>query len=566
MPTIDTTPLPEAFVAGVSTGHIAHSVELIRQLYNAEIFANTVNVMSTEYGAVDGGSPATNTTALNNARADIVATGKPGAIYIPAGVDLPVTPDAVLGGSDVTYFGGGTLSTTQTTAGALITFPAGSTNFAVKGLRFVGGSDRIVAVFVTSDGGVSRAGVLEDNVCVECTLVLTNDHDEDTALAYADRDTDPVTGNVTRNIDCINNRGIRSAANLHTRAFILLWYTIGGTIEGNVADGYPYGIQWWGGDADQDIDGDLANERKAGDLTITANRMTNLLASDGGGAGIWGSMGKNVTVNGANVVDDCADVGIDFEGCESCLAEGNVVSNAVNGCLTAFFYNQDVHFGPNVCRQDVADRIMARVQNDHATEDNRGVTFDGGTWTCTDGTARVVCETGQRNIIRHVTMRNVRIDTEVNNNRNTTIRDNDMLFDEVLPLGTLGVTGGLQTPAINVGRNHLGGRAIVKGNTIESLVTQPTGARAIRSYQDDPDADVVEVIDDNILLGWTGTGVEPIETIWNGANAANTTTTFIRRNIIDPGATIVTTTGGSAAIPAVVVMEDNYEADGTAHP
>ncbi len=550
-------------IPGVTTGHIGHHLLIHDWIMGT---GNVAVITDVDYGAVDGGSAISNTAAIVAAADDIAASGAPGHVLIPPGMDFPVTPDGVAGvWPGVTFTGGGTLSTVQTTTGALITFLPGSEDFGVEGCRFVGGSDEIVAVYTPSDAGnVTARGIVKDNECVECTLILTNEHDEGSVLTYADRDTDPVTGNVTRNIDIVNNRGTRTAANLGSRAFILLWYTIGGKIHGNTADGYGYGIQWWGGDANPiDGDGDLANERKCGGFSIMGNEMKNVLDVLGGGAGIWGSMGKDITVNGANIVENCADVGIDFEGCDTWTCSGNIVTNCVNGCLTTFFYSRNGEFGPNTCRQDDASthEIMARVQNQYAITDNEGVTFTGGSFSCRSGVARIALETADRTILRGLRGLDVRIDAEANNQRHTEIDGCNLLFTDELPIALNPDSEMIQMPAINVGRNHIGGRVKITGNTIVNrAIAQP--GQAIRSYQDDPTANVLEVIDDNICVGWD----DSIETIWNGTNAGLTTTTFLRGNIIDEGSTITTTTGPDAAIPAIVVSEGNYYTDGTPVP
>lgn len=558
--------LQTAIIPNVTTGHIGDHLRL-HDWFNGT--GNIAVITDADYGAIDGGSAATNTAAINDAAADIVASGMPGKVIIPPGMDFPVTPGGVIGGTNVTFTGGGMLSTAQTTPGTLIAFAPGSEDFGVEGLRFKGGSDQIVAVGLESTpGNITRRGVIKDNICEECVMGETNPHDTISGLAYADYDTDPVTGNVTRDIDWINNRGTRTAANLGSHGFIHLWYAIGGQVHGNKADGYGYGITWWGGDANPiTADGDLANERKCGGFSIMGNEMRNLLDVLGGGAGIWGSMGKDITVNGANVVDNCADVGIDFEGCDTWTCSGNVVSNCVNGCLTTFFYSRNGEFGPNTCRQDDAatHEIIARVQNQYAITDNEGVTFTGGNYSCRSGVARIALETGDRTILRGVRGLNVRIDSEVNNQRHTEVDGCNLLFTEELPVALDPELVMVQTSAINMGRNHIGGRAIVTRNTIETTIAQPAGARAIRSYQDDPTHDVLEVIDQNILVGWN----DSIETIWNGDNAGFTTTTLLRGNVIDVGSTITTTRGSDSlatGIAATVVKDGNYYADGTPVP
>ena len=537
--------LVKAIVNGVTPNHNpAH--EALERRFDLGGTPNVANVAewgADMTGAVDG-------SAVVN---EMYAAGERD-IYIPLG-RLKVTLDAVVLGSDVIISGPGTIFTTQTTAGALLTFPAGSTNVTVCGPTFEAPNDRIVAVKVLSAASeMSSDIVIAHNHCINARLVVTND----LTITYAGHSTHATTGTVTRDVRIVGNTGTRTGANLTNLAFILLWYTVGAEVHDNRLVGYGYGIQWWGGDANPvDGDGDLANERKCGDLTITGNRVKGMLDVLGGGGGIWGSMGRNITANG-NVIDDCADVGLDFEGCDTWNATGNTVTNCVNGCLTTFFYNRNGEFGPNTCRQDnaAASPIIARIQNNYPTSENEGVTFTGGSFSCSSGIAMIAFETAQRATIRGATLRNVRITAQINNIRNTTIDRCSLLFT---------VAAGAALNAINVGYNNLGGRAIVTGNTVESLVAQPAGSRAIRTEQADQTRDVLEFIDDNILLGWS----TPIETIWDGANAGFKAITFIRRNTIDAGATIVNTRGPDSlatGVAATIIKEGNRYADGTAVP
>lgn len=477
-------------------------------------------------------------------------------IHFPRG-RFKLTLDSVAFGTDVIVSGPGVIFTTQTTAGAFFTFPAGSKDFVVAGPTFESPNDRAVAVKVLSAAGqISSNFEVSFNHCINTRLVITNDD----TITYANHSTNTVSGTVTRDVKIVGNTGKRTGANLTNKAFILLWYTIGGEVHDNRIDGYGYGIQWWGGDANPvDGNGALANERKCGKFSITGNLVERIHDALGGGGGIWGSMGFGITV-GDNVVDDCGDVGIDFEGCIDCTASGNVVSNAVNGNLTSFFYNRSVRFTGNTCSHNVTGRIMARVQNNYPTSDNKDISIDTNTFYCPTGViSRIALETSQRSILRNNTCTNVYISGEVNNVRNSTIKDNDLLFDTAL-----GTDPGrsAQADAIHVGRNHLGALVVITGNTIESLVAQPATANAISSYQDDSTRDVLEFIDDNICRGWT----TPIATVWNGANAGFVARTFIRRNTIDVGATISTTNGPSAATPATIVKEGNRYANGTAVP
>ncbi len=546
------------------TGHIAHHIEL-HEYWNG--LGKVFNVTHADYGAIPDGSPVTNTAAINDAVADAAAsvagTDEIAHVVLPPGYEFPVTPDEVMGASGVQVCGGGTLSTDQITAGALITFPPGSENFGVESIGFKSPNDAIVGVRILSAASDMSDDFDITNIrCTNARPVITNDD----TIAYADHSTHPTTGTVTRNGRIHNVKAKRTGANVTNKAAILIWFSVGIRVTSCEIDGYGYGIQWWGGDANPITgDGDLANERKCGDIRVVACWVKNLLDVLGGGAAIWGSMGFGITVGAGCIVDNCADVGIDFEGCDTWTCSGAVVSNCVNGCLTQFFYSQAGEFSSNTCRQDDASthEIIARVQNQYAITDNEGVTFTGGSFSCRSGVARIALETADRTILRGVRGTNVRIDGEANNQRHTEVDGCNLLFTEELPVALNPDLVMVQTSAVNVGRNHIGGRALITGNTIETRITQPAGARAIRSYQDDPNHKVLERIERNTCPGWS----TPIETIWNGANALVTTTTILRDNTVDVGATITTIRGAvslATGAAANIVKSGNLDVDGTA--
>lgn len=528
--------LVTAIVPNVTTGHVSDHIKLHRA-WNAEQYANTINVMHADYGAVDGGSAAVNTTALNDARAEIVATGKPGCIVIPAGVDLPVTPDGVIGGSSIVYAGGGTLSTDATTVGALITFPAGSSHCGVDGLRFVSPDNAIVGV----------ASITNDHMTVTrckafgARLWVGND----TTVAYADNDDTNITTNAT-----ITDNVCVATTVTDTSAAIWAFYARGGRISGNTVIGHAQGIVGWGGDANPDNDGALANARKAGGMVVTENVVT-----DCAGGGIWFSMCEGMTVT-TNEVTGCGDVGIDFEGCTGCTASGgNYSANNTGGNFTTFFFCRGVRFTGNIGYLDGSGaQVMVRTQNLQSIPSNRDITYDGNTFYATGVIGIVSLEVAQRHTFTNNVLTNCRLDSQFNNQLITTITDNRFLFTEV---------AGAAFNAINVGQNHGGGRANIAGNEIITLVTQPAGSFALRVAQDDPTTDVVNRIDDNEFIGW---GTAPAKVIWSGANVGFTAHTMIRRNNLGTSPAAVTIDNTGAATPQVVVSSGNYYDDTTAAP
>lgn len=120
-------------------------------------------------------------------------------------------------------------------------------------------------------------------------------------------------------------------------------YTNNCLIDGNFVDTALHGIQWYGGDANtSDILGIYG-------LRIANNIVTNVTLG-----GIWGSLGSNISVVG-NHVENCPDVGIDFEGCVNFTCSGNVAYECGNGCYAVFFGSKQGSFTGNVGRNLVAN-------------------------------------------------------------------------------------------------------------------------------------------------------------------------------------------------------------------
>lgn len=464
----------------------------------------------------------------------IGATGKRVALYVPPYLDCLVDLDVLSLGDQVAIFGGGHLRTLSTTAGAFLTAPS-STGAAVDGMRFSAPNDLIMAIQLVRASDFA----MTNNRCAECALTLTNDG----SLTYANADTSS-TGNISRDITITGNRITRTATNLGNVPAIMLHYTKGATVAGNRIDGSPYGIQWWGGDANPAADGALANERKCGDFAITGNIVRNI-TSPSGGAGIWGSMGESIAIDG-NTVTRCNDVGIDLEGCFHAAVTGNTVKDCNNGQLTTFSYSVDVLFSGNTCRSDVANGAMARVQNGSGTPNVKDVRFIGNSFHTTNGIGLVLLETAESVEFSGNQLRNCSLYTRLNNQKFTTARHNSLVYD---------TAAGSAFNAMDFGANNAGGELNVTGNTVVSTVAQPAGSKGIYAAQIDSGVPPLTVIDANRVKGFP----IPIENEWAGPLGAGVGHTLIRDNIIPVGTTIVQTESGGAV--SVVVKQDNLHDD-----
>jgi parallel beta-helix repeat protein len=100
-----------------------------------------------------------------------------------------------------------------------------------------------------------------------------------------------------------------------------------------------HGIQLWGGDA-----ADTSATTTINSVAISDCQVQNVRG------GIWAARGTGITVS-RNVVRACSDVGIDFEGCSTCTASDNTVTNAKEAALSVFYASSDCAFLGNAVTQ-----------------------------------------------------------------------------------------------------------------------------------------------------------------------------------------------------------------------
>lgn len=122
----------------------------------------------------------------------------------------------------------------------------------------------------------------------------------------------------------VQNNTIKNISGPSKYQAINITFSNYGNIINNEISGAMHGIQWWGGDSAQSTVIGMSN------LTIRKNRIKNVVG------GIWGSLGSHITVS-ENEIENAADVGIDFEGCQDFIATKNFVTAAANGGIAIFF-------------------------------------------------------------------------------------------------------------------------------------------------------------------------------------------------------------------------------------
>jgi hypothetical protein len=161
-------------------------------------------------------------------------------------------------------------------------------------------------------------------------------------------------------------------------------------------------------------------------------------------------MGQNISITGC-VVENCGDVGIDFEGCFDCSATGNSVYNATNGGLTIFFLNRNITFSGNSVVQP-AERPCLRVYNSGLSADNKSLVVTGNTFRSETGISAVDCNSGPVESIVVVgnIFQNVRLAPSSNNSRYVTVSGNSLLFTinslNAVTAGTCTIT--IASPAV----------------------------------------------------------------------------------------------------------------------
>lgn len=161
-------------------------------------------------------------------------------------------------------------------------------------------------------------------------------------------DYDTVAAGGIVNEDCLSNN-IRIANNTiygtngNTRTVgIVVCYCKNVIITRNIIRNAVDGIRIWGGNIGDGCYNRDEMERYCKYITVSNNIVENTIG------GIWAGRGSYITFTG-NTVNKCTDVGLDFEGCYSCTAVGNIVNDCINGCMGTMFSAKKISFIGNTC-------------------------------------------------------------------------------------------------------------------------------------------------------------------------------------------------------------------------
>jgi hypothetical protein len=297
-------------------------------------------------------------------------------------------------------------------------------------------------------------------------------------------------------VKVIGNTAISARNDRATGVAVYFTFTRGAVASDNIIRGFAGGFQWWGGDANPQRGGAVANERGSRNLSFVNNTIT-----DVGGAGIWGSMGEGIVAS-SNIIESCGDVCLDSEGSNSVVFSNNYVKDGVNGAITTFFYNRDVLItGNTVVSTSAAKPLLRTYTTGQTSAYDRDVQVVGNHFTCLDTSPCFINSVSglpERFIFRDNTLRNVSLDLAAANPKHiVSISGNDLLFDtpSSKPLAAIRIA---HTNSLGPG---IPGTCEILNNSVRSNVPQPPGSPAISVFQDDPAIAPLTIIEGNRLIG-----------------------------------------------------------------
>jgi len=435
------------------------SITALGSIYETK--AKSVTVLTgagiDETGVTD--STAAIQTLVTNAAGPVV--GVPGATYKWSSLNLK-------NGSDVRGNGASLVCTAASGAGAFT--GSNLTNVAVSGWKASGNVGAVLVKMIASK-------VID---------VLRNDLTNLGMFRCDSANISVYTGSTEgENADILvkDNRAV-APATLNTIC-VGLYYASDCLVTHNRIEGFDNGALFWGGDANVNVNGAIANPRKSKRITMTFN---NVIGPSNGG--LWGSMGEDIRICD-NTVRDCGDVGIDFEGCFNARANRNTVSDCDNGNFATFSLCRNISFAHNtsLATGQATCQYLFKVYN--STADSSKATGNGVIKLTNNALIRtngvgsgVVIEACHHIIIRGNHMKNTYIFAQTNNMNHVSIINNDMEWD---------VAASTALDAITVGANRQAQdgfppRIRIGGNTLISPVSQPPASRGIYSNQDDPNS------------------------------------------------------------------------------
>lgn len=391
-------------------------------------------------------------------------------------------------------------------------------------------------------------------------VTLRNNTLTDLALITTNPGSSYSSPNVGNNYSITNNFGTATNTS-NSSTFIQTAYTNNATISGNNAQGYYFGISWWGGDScvsgcGAGGNGALSNPRKAANLVIADNVIAAIQA------GIWGSNGTGLTIHG-NVVNQSAggggDVGIDLEGTWNSVVSSNVVGLSggfANGDLTAFWFSTNNKWDSNTIYQSNAAYPLIATYNSTESPTGLGAQGPGLSEAFTNNDlsclAASVCSmyltSAESYIFNGGNWTNTAL--VANNLSQLDVEQVKLYFSVPAPYGIY-----LATYYLDGNYSH--GVAKIVGNSISSSVAQSAGTRAIYAVGSDYNASQQTIISGNTTGGTNPFPVD-IECDAQSSNSKGQFNDCVIINNVTANNNIVTSSAGNTTV--IVHNSNNLQA------
>lgn len=328
---------------------------------------------------------------------------------------------------------------------------------------------------------------------------------------HAEVRVDGADANVARDVRIVGGGASYATPQPIGHGACFLYFARSCNVRGAQYKNVANGVQWWGGNADPvrpPADGGPRSERKCRDIIIE-----NVSAEGIKGAGIWGSMGRDVIVRDC-VVADVGDVGFDAEGSQHVTFERCTARNARNGCFATFFLCTGVRFINCIGIVDDKNFPLVRVYNESQVNNyNTGLEIIGGTFECRDRSGPGTIDTANGPVgtlsLTGAVLNNVRIDVAHSNMHRTSIIDN--VLDLPYPLDKLAAITAGSSKSLQGAPQLVPGSVVIKGNVIRYQATSDLGnATAILLREDDFNSSAVDQIRDNRITGPFATGISVV--------------------------------------------------------
>lgn len=345
-------------------------------------------------------------------------------------------------------------------------------NVKVTGGHHIFSADTLVVFAIGS--GVSYV-YLEDTTVTGARFLDVVDG----VNVYAD--STPLTR--SNNICVFHIRG-KTVTRSTTSSFITFRYSERCLVDRILLDGYYYGVMWWGGDSNPAINGEVGNERKCKNISISNVFGTVVWA------GAWGSMGDNIKITNCSftALDSThSDVGIDFEGCTNSSAMSCYACDFENGNLATFFYCNQIAFVDCDSVVTNANARLLRFNNSGQNVKNTDLLVTNCRFKAV-GVVSLVNQNGAANnlIFSNNTLINAFVVFIANNNGYIEVTKNTFNFDAVptLTFNNYGVYAALAVGAFHSGGSSASGavpaaKSVIKDNWFRSQVNFPTPAYAM---------------------------------------------------------------------------------------